>query len=269
MQLKWYGTAALVLKEDDISIAFDPFCGLQPQESLHSKNLSYGEQEFRKIKHVFITHGHFDHIARIPAIYKKAPLKLWCTRTPYNTLLREGMRPEQMQVIRPGEQIHVGPFTVTAYQSRHCRFDVPLIVKTVFRPKVFCHPVHLFHFLKMLLQYPENKEILLYEVLSGDKRIQIMGSLNLSADVEYPTGADILILPFQGRSDLEKCGLSIVRRLKPKKVFLDHYDDSFPPISDNISTKKFEKILRKQEKIPCRALKKGKVYGNMNDLPYA
>ncbi|MDE6687735.1 MAG: hypothetical protein K2K17_10515, partial [Lachnospiraceae bacterium] len=164
-----------------------------------------------------------------------------------------------MQVIRPGEQIHVGPFTVTAYQSRHCRFDVPLIVKTVFRPKVFCHPVHLFHFLKMQLQYPENKEILFYEVLSGDKRIQIMGSLNLSADVEYPTGADILILPFQGRSDLEKCGLSIVQRLKPKKVFLDHYDDSFPPISDNISTKKFIELLREQEKIPCRALEKGEV----------
>ncbi len=89
-----------------------------------------------------------------------------------------------------------------------------------------------------------------------------MGSLNLSADVEYPTGADMLILPFQGRSDLEEYGLSIVRRLKPKKVYLDHYDDSFPPISDEISTKKFEKILREQESITCLALEKGEiVYG--------
>ena len=72
----------------------------------------------------------------------------------------------------------------------------------------------------------------------------------------------MLILPFQGRSDLEKCGLSIVRRVKPQKVFLDHYDDSFPPISDEISTEKFERILREQEKIPCRALEKGEiVYG--------
>lgn len=262
MQLKWYGTAALILKEDDTSIAFDPFCGLELHESLHSKSLSPGEQEFRKIENVFITHGHFDHIARIPAIYKKASLKLRCTQTPYNTMLRKGIRPDQMQVIRPGERIDVGPFTVTAYQSRHCRFDLPLIVKTLFRPKFFSHPVHLVHLLKMLLIYPENKEILLYEILCADKRIQIMGSLNLSADVKYPIGADMLILPFQGRSDLEKFGLDIVRRLKPKKVFLDHYDDSFPPISDKISTKKFENILREQEKIPCRALEKGEiVYG--------
>ncbi len=262
MQLKWYGTAALILKEDDTSIAFDPFCGLGFHESLHSKNLSPGEQEFRKVKNVFITHGHFDHIARIPAIYKKAPLKLWCTQTPYHTMLREGMRPEQIQVIRPGGRIHIGPFTVTAYQSRHCRFDLPLIVKTLFQREFFRHPPYLVRLLKMFLRYPENKESLLYEVLCADKRIQIMGSLNLSADVEYPTGADILILPFQGRSDLEKCALSIVRRLKPKKVFLDHYDDSFPPVSDKINTKKIEKILQKQEKIPCQALEKGEiVYG--------
>ena len=262
MQLTWYGTAALILEEDGTSIAFDPFCGLKLNETIHSGHLSAGELGLTKIENVFITHGHFDHIAWIPAIYKNAPVKLWCTQTPYNTMLREGMRPEQMQVIRPGETINVGPFTVTAYQSRHCKFDLPVIVKTVFRSALFGHPVYLFRLLKMFLFYPENKEILLYEVLCAGKRIQIMGSLNLSADVEYPTGADMLILPFQGRSDLEKCGLSIVRRLKPGKVFLDHYDDSFPPISDRISTENFEKILREQEKIPCRALEKGEiVYG--------
>lgn len=294
MQLTWYGTAALILKEEDTSIAFDPFCGLGFHESLQAKGLSSDEQEltelkardteaqclrcrhkrsvcesghfdeleFAKIENVFITHGHFDHIAQVPAIYKDAPVKIRCTQTPYNTLLREGMRPEQIQVIRPGEQIHVGPFTVTAYQSRHCRFDLPVIAKTLFRPALFSHPAYLARLLKLFAKYPENKEILFYEVLCADKRIQIMGSLNLSADVEYPTGADMLILPFQGRSDLEKLGLSIVRRLKPKEVLLDHYDDSFPPVSDEIDTKKFEKILRGQEKIPCQALEKREiVYG--------
>ena len=43
MQLTWYGTAALILKEDDTSIAFDPFCGLQLNESVHVENMSPDE----------------------------------------------------------------------------------------------------------------------------------------------------------------------------------------------------------------------------------
>ena len=262
MQLKWYGTAALILREDDTSIAFDPFYGLGIGESIRTQILSPCEQEFRNVHHVFATHGHFDHISRIPVIYKNAELKLWCSRTPYKTMLREGIQPEQMQVISPGERIHVGPFSITAYQSRHCRFDLPIIAQTLRRSGLFRHPVRPLQLLGMDLKYRENKETLLYEVSCKNKRIQIMGSLNLSADVEYPTGADMLILPFQGRSDLEEYGALIVQRLKPKKVYLDHYDDSFPPISDTVDTKKFEKLLWEREKIPCQALEKGAaVYG--------
>lgn len=257
MRLEWYGTAALILREEDTSIAFDPFCGLGAGESLHSQHLSSREREFQNVNFVFATHGHFDHISRIPVIYKDAGLELWCTRTPYKTILREGIRPEQMHLIAPGDTVDAGPFSITAYQSRHCRFDLPLVARTLRRPGFFRHPARLLRFLGTGLRYRENKEILLYEVLCKDKRIQIMGSLNLSGDVEYPTGADMLILPFQGRSDLEEYGLSIVRRLKPKKVYLDHYDDSFPPVSDEINTKKFERLLWERENIPCQALEKG------------
>lgn len=257
MRLEWYGTAALILREDDTSIAFDPFCGLGAGESLYSQHLSSREREFRNVNIVFATHGHFDHVSRIPVIYKDAKSELWCTRTPYKTMLRKGIRPEQMHLIAPGDTVHAGPFTVTAYQSRHCRFDLPLVARTLRRSGFFRHPVRPLRMLGMGLKYRENKEILLYEVLCKNKRIQIMGSLNLSGNVEYPTGADVLILPFQGRSDLEEYGLSIVRRLKPKKVYLDHYDNSFPPVSDTINTKNFERLLREQEKIPCQALEKG------------
>ena len=110
---------------------------------------------------------------------------------------------------------------------------------------------------ELYVKIPENGEILFYEVLCGGKRIQIMGSLNLADDVEYPTGADQLILPFQGRSDLAQYGLKIVQRLKPKEVLLDHYDDTFPPISADIDTTGFEQLLWAREGIVCRAMTKG------------
>ena len=76
--------------------------------------------------------------------------------------------------------------------------------------------------------------------------------------LKYPTGADLLILPFQGRSDLENYALDIVSRLRPRRILLDHYDDAFPPISDEIPTKDFVRRLREQEGISCDTMVKGR-----------
>lgn len=53
------------------------------------------------------------------------------------------------------------------------------------------------------------------------------------------TAADETILfdPFislndAGRSDLDDFTLHFIRRIKPQAVFLQHFDDSFPPVSN-------------------------------------
>jgi len=76
----------------------------------------------------------------------------------------------------------------------------------------------------------------------------LMGSLNLEENIEYPKGVDLLILPFQGRSDLSTYTIPLIQRLEPKKVLLDHFDDSFPPISSLVDTQPFVKLMR--EKFP-------------------
>ena len=99
----------------------------------------------------------------------------------------------------------------------------------------------------------ERGETLLYEVRADGKRIQILGSLGLCPAVAYPTGADALILPYQGRSDLVTYGWPLVERLAPRAVYLDHYDDSFPPLTAAIDTTPFCDLLTARG-IPCRAL---------------
>lgn len=257
MQLIWYGTASLILREGDAAIAFDPFCGI-PMDGAADKECEMPcEMELRAITDVFITHGHFDHIYHIPKIYRDVPLRLRCTKTPEKMLIKSGIPKDRIREIAPGWSETVGPFTVKAFHGRHCRFDLPLIFRTVFQGRFLAHLPHAIYLLYLNIRYKENDEILFYEVTCGGKRLQMMGSLNLDPNEAYPTGADVLVLPFQGRSDLEEYGLSLVQRLKPKAVFLDHYDDAFSPLSDTIETCKFIKILREREEIPCHALVKG------------
>jgi L-ascorbate metabolism protein UlaG (beta-lactamase superfamily) len=275
LRLTWYGTAGLLFQANNRSISFDPFypvsiggfsrCHAQTMqrdsEDIHTSSGSgkaFGENPYQKATDVFVTHGHFDHIYQIPDIYRNQPVIVHCTRTPQKTLLKHGFPPQKLNVITPGWRGSVGPFTICAYQGRHCRFDLPLLRRTILCRRFWRHPVHLLQLLSIHLSFHEKNEILFYELSCCGKRIQIMGSMNLDPNTDYPTDADVLILPLQGRSDQDTYALEFVKRLRPKSVLLDHYDDAFPPLSSDVDTSGFVRNVREMLGIPCRPLEKNK-----------
>lgn len=249
MKLRWFSTAAFTLTEGETTLAFDPFLGLP----LGRRWPDLDGRSFREADAVFVTHGHVDHILEIPALLAGARVPIYATRTPCRTLQRHGVPADRLRALRPGDTVDVGPFRVKAYQGRHCRFDAPLIRQTVLSPRLWRHLPRALRLLCYVAEYPEKGETLFYEVTAGEKRIQVMGSMGLDPSVAYPTGADALILPYQGRSDLLTYGQAIVQRLRPKAVYLDHYDDSFPPLTAPIDTQPFCDLLQSRG-IPCRAL---------------
>ena len=86
----------------------------------------------------------------------------------------------------------------------------------------------------------------------------MLGSLNLAADVDYPTGMDLLVLPYQGTSDLLTPAIQIIDRLKPRAVLLDHFDDAFPPISNTVDTSDIQEYYA--EKLPVNRLEPGQSF---------
>ena len=68
---------------------------------------------------------------------------------------------------------------------------------------------------------------------------QTASSMGMDETVDYPSAADLLILPFQGTGDPAKTVAPIVAALKPKRILLDHYDDAFPPLSSQVRTDDF------------------------------
>ena len=249
MKLTWFSTAAFLLREGDAAIAFDPFLGLP----LGRRWPDLRGQVFRDASAVFVTHGHVDHILEIPALLAGSDAPIYATAVPCRTLARHGVAPNKLRPIRPGDAVDVGPFQVKAYPGRHCTFDGPLIRQTLLSPRLWRHLPRALRLLCYVAEYPEKGETVFYQLTAGGKRVQVMGSLGLDPTVDYPTDADALILPYQGRSDLVPCGWTIVQRLRPKTVYLDHYDDSFPPLTSAIDTQPFIDLLTGRG-IPCRAL---------------
>ncbi|MBR2572338.1 MAG: MBL fold metallo-hydrolase [Clostridia bacterium] len=248
MRLTWLGTAGFLLEDAGFPIALDPFLGLP-----HPEAGGPAREKFRTAQAVFLTHGHLDHILDVPGLYRDSCARIYTTPAPAGYLLSAGIPKERVHLIRPGDTVSEGPFEIDAYASRHCAFDAGLVLQTACRPAFFAHPRRAFRILKLHRSLPEAGETLFYQIRCGKTRIAAMGSLNLRDDVAYPTGADALLLPFQGRSRINEYAMPFVGRLKPQRVILHHWDDTFPPLSGRIETGEFCSAVRQRFSIRCEA----------------
>jgi L-ascorbate metabolism protein UlaG (beta-lactamase superfamily) len=239
MRLKWYGTATILLEQDGTQLFFDPFI------SLNSNTFKPSLDDLAVVKNILVTHGHLDHISDIPAIIKQGGNKaqVYCTATPHTVLATKGVAKEQIHEIAPGDVMNIGAFELRVLKGKHITFNRGLVFKTIFNPRIIAYRKN------VVFLSTENKicieagETVVYDIYSAKEHILLLGSLNLDEDTEYPKGVDLLILPFQGRSDISSYALPFIERLRPKKVLLDHFDDTFPPISSVVDTGLFVKLM--------------------------
>ncbi len=254
MKITWYGTASILLETENNSILFDPFLKFLPKGYEPEYMLENRLSAFKKQQNIFITHGHFDHLASIKEIYSSLPCSIYLTKAPFNTLAKQNFDTSKLNLINMNDCITVGDFMVTALQGKHVKFTKSQVSKSTFKG-AFSNFKRKFEIVKNYLKYPEKSQTVFYEIKCQNKLIQIMGSADLQEGVNYTLGADLLILPHQGRNDIDEHNKKIVEKLKPKRVLLDHYDDAFPPYSKNIPTDDFCFCLSKT--IPTSPLVEG------------
>jgi L-ascorbate metabolism protein UlaG (beta-lactamase superfamily) len=106
MNMRWFGTAAISYTQDGQTIIFDPFCG-------RNKKLGcISPQELATQGDIFITHGHFDHLADVPLILAENKAVVYCSQPTADTLISQGVPSERVKVVRPGQSLTVRHFSV-------------------------------------------------------------------------------------------------------------------------------------------------------------
>lgn len=239
MEITWFGTATLTFSAGGQSIIFDPFI------AMNKKLPRPSYEELSKCGDIFITHGHFDHLVDVPGVLEAAESIVYCSETAAVTLIREGVSQDRIKVVKPGDLIKKGPLKIKVYRGEHIKFDLPLILRTLFSRRAMAGFGRLRNLVRLARDYPQG-EVLVYQVEAKGKKVLHMGSLNLSETERYPMGADLLTLPFQGRSDLDTYVLQFIDLLKPKAILLQHTCDSFPPLSSPVQTDGFIDKMAKQ-----------------------
>lgn len=235
--ITWYGTASVGIETDLAKILIDPFVPIEGSET------KVDVKEYLKYKDILVTHGHLDHILSIPDIVKESGAKVHCTKAPYETLKAKGVSEENLHRIPQDARMEFGDIRVMTYKGKHIEYDKKIIRETVFSKRMIKYRNNL----KLLKEEnqicQENGETVGYFIATADAKFFVLGSLGLDKDTKYPIGVDMLVLPYQGVSDPSWMATEVITRLKPKSVLLDHFDDTFPPISNHIDTEPIVNVL--------------------------
>lgn len=239
MEITWYGTASLKIESEGCVVVLDPYI------SRNSSLPPIEPSDLDDANALLLTHGHFDHASDIPSLVSDKKVPVYASPETVKTLAgREDYMSINLNPALPVETFKVGKLFITPYKAGHVKFDMPLIVKTVLRilkGLAFTYKP-LASVISGCCTYPEG-ETFAWQVKSGKGSVLIFGSMGFADGVKYPS-PDLLVLPLQGHSRIFNLALEAVNRIKPSAVMLDHFDDSFPPVSDTIDADAFVEFLK-------------------------
>ncbi len=241
MKLTWWGTAALEIEHGGIVYWVDPY--LTRNEKAFPK-VGRAPEEVRRAAAIFLTHGHFDHIQDTARIAGQTGAMVHCSAEAADTLIGHGLATEQISVVpNNGASYQLCGLAATAHYSEHIKFDIPLIIKTLWR----CG-FTIGRFKHLMKIYPCG-QVLAWRLALDGRELLVFGSGGSSAAelaelAKRPT--DVLCVPLQGHSRIYDIALNYIEALRPRTVIPIHQDDFFPPISVNVDITPFREALRRQ-----------------------
>lgn len=241
MKITWLSTASILIEHNHTHILFDPYL-----KSYQVDQLKLFDDLLKNVQAVLITHPHFDHFSDMDDITKKSQIPIYVCKKGIKIAQKNHLPLEQFHEIVPFQQIDFDCFKIKTYQSCHCVFDYRLIVNTLKRALKLKNIKKTFYFAKLnhIYKIDKRNDVYGYEIHVKNIHIFLLGSANLKDDVTYPENIDILIYPYQGRSDLVEYSLKIFKKLKPKIIILDHFDDAFPPLSSYIDYQSLVDVMK-------------------------
>lgn len=240
MKITWFGTASVLIETAGGRLLFDPFVELAGGS--HPNAL----EDFWGMTDICITHGHVDHLFFVPQLAEDGDATVHCSRAAARTLERFMEDNGNVVCTAPGDTWRLADMRIRVYKGKHIRFTPAVAMRHLFSSRFLrCWRNTLF-LAWAYPRFPEKKETLVYGVEAEGRQVLVLGSMDLDLHTEYPVGADLLILPYQGPLHPEEKAVQIVERLKPKRIFLDHFDDAYPPVSEEVDTVPFRKIMKER-----------------------
>jgi L-ascorbate metabolism protein UlaG (beta-lactamase superfamily) len=238
MELTWLGTAGFQIKTGRQVFLIDPYLSrntaARPRQPFTPEDLSDTD-------HIFVSHGHFDHIFDIPAIASRTGCRVYCCPVAAETLRQNGLRGDLIHEVKQDDYpVALEGYQARAFYSHHVKFDRWLLAKTLARIN-FRIP----RYLPLMKAYPAG-QVLSWQFEIEGRILQHFGSAGSTPEELERLNEqkiDILFVPLQGHTRICDIALRYLQALKPRMVIVHHQDDFFPPISTYVDIRPFIKAV--------------------------
>jgi L-ascorbate metabolism protein UlaG (beta-lactamase superfamily) len=235
-RLRWLGAAGFELELGPVSVLVDPFISY----SHHTHpGLGLGIGDLRAGV-IFVTHGHLDHAADVPAIAQRTGAPVYAATSVCETLHDLGVPVRQLHPLAAGRLCRVGHVSVLAVAARHVRFDLPLVWRTARR--VGLGAVSL---LRTFGAYACG-DVLGYRFATNEGTVVHFGSAGWYRDELVQLHPDVALLPLQGHSRIHSRVVQAAEWLRPGRVIPHHHDDFFPPLSQAVPVQPLVALMRQR-----------------------
>jgi L-ascorbate metabolism protein UlaG (beta-lactamase superfamily) len=236
----WYGTAGFRVETGGRVVLIDPYLSRNADAR---PVLPFGPEGVTEASEIFLSHGHFDHMADVPQITHQTGAKVYCSAEAAKALRQQGVANAQLVAVSDGDSFDFGSYRAQCFHSTHARFDLLLIARAFVRAV----PSLLFNtrLFSRLRRWPQGQVLSWRFTLTAenDRVAHHFGSagcteeeLDRLARLEPP---DVLMFPLQGHSRICRIATHVVEQLKPRLVIPHHYDDFYPPFSQQVDIAPF------------------------------
>ncbi|MFH1150193.1 MAG: MBL fold metallo-hydrolase [Actinomycetota bacterium] len=238
ISFRWLGTAGFRVEHGGEVFLIDPFLS-RNAESRPVLDLS--PADLSDARYIFISHGHFDHLADVPEIAGLSGARVFCSSVAAATLHKKGVPSNQVTVLSGQERTVLDGMEVSTTPTPHIRFDLPLVARTL--PRALRELPRL---LPEVRGWPAGP-VLVFTFDFDGFRVVHAGSLGLKAGdplVSDIRGADIFIPTLQGHSYICRRAAELTADVRPRAVVPQHHDDFYPPISRTVNLEPFRAMVR-------------------------
>ena len=91
--ITWYGTAGFRIETGGRVLLIDPYLSRNAEAR---PVLPFGPEAVTEANEIFVSHGHFDHLADVPQIARQTGAKVYCSAEVARALHRQGVVDEQI-----------------------------------------------------------------------------------------------------------------------------------------------------------------------------